>query len=225
MQDDVPKNKFPPKPTFPQKNKEAKPFQKDWVEKPRLDEETRRELRKKKLCFSCQEPWVLGHRCSGKDKVGKAHYIEVYSDSDNDEEDEGPRYKNRDTRHQVRRHHRLGLKVMLWHPCQDFLGTTHSESEESCKGHKVTMLIDSGASHNFIDASLVDRREILTEEFEGFTVIIPGGYQMECTRWIPKLKITMGNYTLTDDFFVVDVSNTNVVLRSSVAILHWELHY
>jgi hypothetical protein len=74
------------------------------------------------------------------------------------------------------------------------------------------MLIDSGASHNFINSSLVDRREILTEEFEGFIVIIPDGYQMECTRWIPNLKITMGNYTLTDDFFVVDVSDTNVVL-------------
>ena len=52
--------------------------------KPKLDEETWRELRRKKLCFSCQEPWVSGHRCSGK---GKAHYIEVYSDS-GDEEDE-----------------------------------------------------------------------------------------------------------------------------------------
>jgi hypothetical protein len=54
-----------------------------------LDEETKKELRKKKLCFSCQEPWVPRHRCSGKDKAGKAHYIEVYSDSDNDEEEEG----------------------------------------------------------------------------------------------------------------------------------------
>jgi len=43
-------------------------------------------------------------------------------------------------------------------------------------------------------------------------VIIPGGYKMDRTRWIPKLKITMGNYTLTDDFFVVDVPDTNVVL-------------
>ena len=80
------------------------------------------------------------------------------------------------------------------------------------QGHKVTVLIDSGASHNFIDASLVDMREIPTEEFEGFTVIIPRGYKMECTRWIPKLKITMGNYTLGDDLFVVDVPDTNVVL-------------
>ena len=52
--------------------------------KPRLDDETQRELRRKKICFSCQEPWVSSHRCSGK---GKAHYIEVYSDS-GDEEDE-----------------------------------------------------------------------------------------------------------------------------------------
>jgi hypothetical protein len=56
------------------------------------------------------------------------------------------------------------------------------------QGNKVTMLIDSGASHNFIDASLVDKQEISMEEFEGLTVIILGGYKMECTRWIPKLK-------------------------------------
>jgi hypothetical protein len=49
-----------------------------------MDEETRKEFRRKKLCFSCQEPWVSGYRCPGK---GKAHYIEVYSDS-GEEEDE-----------------------------------------------------------------------------------------------------------------------------------------
>ena len=36
------------------------------------------ELRRKKLCFSCQEPWALGHKCV----KGKAHYIEVFSESD-----------------------------------------------------------------------------------------------------------------------------------------------
>jgi hypothetical protein len=63
MQDAVPKSRFPPKSTFPQKIQESKPFEKEWVGKPRLDEETRREMRKKKLCFSFQEPWVLGHKC------------------------------------------------------------------------------------------------------------------------------------------------------------------
>jgi hypothetical protein len=35
---------------------------------------------------------------------------------------------------------------------------------------------------------------------------------MSCTKWIPKLTITMGNYSMTDDFFMVDVIDTNVVL-------------
>ena len=47
-----------------------------------LDEDTRKDLRRKKLCFTCQEPWVPGHRCVGKARV---HYIEVYSDSDEDD--------------------------------------------------------------------------------------------------------------------------------------------
>ena len=48
-----------------------------------MDDAARKNLRRKKLCFSCQEPWVLGHRCASK---AKAHYIEVFSDSGEDEE-------------------------------------------------------------------------------------------------------------------------------------------
>lgn len=59
---------------------------------------------------------------------------------------------------------------------------------------------------------MVKQRRVPTEELDGFVVAIPVGHQMECTRYIPKLQLTMGNYTVTGDFFVVDVSNTNVVL-------------
>ena len=48
-----------------------------------MDNDTRQDLRRKKLCFTCQEPWIPGHRCSGK---GKAYYIEAYSDSEEDED-------------------------------------------------------------------------------------------------------------------------------------------
>jgi hypothetical protein len=35
---------------------------------------------------------------------------------------------------------------------------------------------------------------------------------MSCTKCIPRLTITMGNYSMTDDFFVVDILDTIVVL-------------
>ena len=74
------------------------------------------------------------------------------------------------------------------------------------------MLIDGGATHNFIDHTLFERRGLPIEEFEGFTVVVVGVRRMECTRRIPKLYITLGNYNLIDDFFIVDVPDTNVVL-------------
>ena len=35
---------------------------------------------------------------------------------------------------------------------------------------------------------------------------------MDCTKWIPKLQVTIGNHTTTNNFYVVNVVDTNVVL-------------
>ena len=78
LQDAVPKVRLPPKTNSPIEDEERKPVQKEW-----MDNDTQQDLRRKKLCFTCQEPWVPGHRCSGK---GKAYYIEAYSDSGEDED-------------------------------------------------------------------------------------------------------------------------------------------
>jgi hypothetical protein len=83
MEDVVPKTKTFSKPFIPQKNKDKKPFQKEGTGKEKMDEATRNELRRKKLCFNCKDPWEPGHRCMGK---GKAHYIEVLSESEDEEE-------------------------------------------------------------------------------------------------------------------------------------------
>jgi hypothetical protein len=50
-----------------------------------LDDETRREIMRKKLCFNYKDPWVLGHKCIGK---GEIYYIEVVADIVDSEEEE-----------------------------------------------------------------------------------------------------------------------------------------
>jgi hypothetical protein len=40
---------------------------------------------RKKIYFSCKDPWVPGHRCMGK---GEIHYIKVAIDSVDSEEEE-----------------------------------------------------------------------------------------------------------------------------------------
>jgi hypothetical protein len=44
---------------------------------------------RKKIYFSCRDPWVLGHKCKGK---GEIYYIEVATnivDSEEEEQDSG----------------------------------------------------------------------------------------------------------------------------------------
>jgi hypothetical protein len=133
MEDAVPKNKFPSKPFLPQKNKDKKPFQKEWSRKEiewmrRLKEE----LRRKKLCFSCKEPWEPSHRCMGK---GKVHYIEVLSDSDGEEEAgraQGSEHSNSDDEQiqRMMRNHMWRLRVGLFPLYQVFLDFTLSGSME-----------------------------------------------------------------------------------------------
>ena len=60
----------------------------------------------------------------------------------------------------------------------------------------------------------MERINLPTETFDSFTVIIPGNKSMDYSKWIPKLQITIGNYTVTDSFYVVKVDDTNVVLGS-----------
>ena len=82
LQESVPKNRFPLKTNFPVRDKDKKPFQRDLPKKTWLDDDIRKDLRGKKLCFTCQEPWVPRHGCSGK---AEAHYIEVYSNSEGED--------------------------------------------------------------------------------------------------------------------------------------------
>jgi hypothetical protein len=70
----VPKAKPFTKPFVPQRDKDQKNPLREWKGKLKLDDDTRRELMRKKLCFSCRDPWVPGHRCMGK---GQIYYIEV----------------------------------------------------------------------------------------------------------------------------------------------------
>ena len=129
-----------------------------------MDDDTRKELRRKKLCFTCQEPWIPGHRCIGK---AKAHYIEVYSDSEDNEDDpeQGTTEELRATEEEspLQGESKGGAISTL-----SGVPTFHTLRVRGVRqGHRVGVLIDGGATHNFIDAAWVDRQSIHTKKFEG----------------------------------------------------------
>ena len=72
-------------------------------------------------------------------------------------------------------------------------------------------LVDIGDTHNFIDQKLVDRRGFQSEEIFGFGMKVEDNVILCCTRRIPKLSLQMGDYTLTNDFYVLLLEDYDVV--------------
>ena len=73
-------------------------------------------------------------------------------------------------------------------------------------------MIDGGATHKFIDASWVERKIFLTKAFEGFTIVMDGNHMIKCTLRITQLQVHLGNYTLVEKFYVVDVLDMSIIL-------------
>ena len=73
-------------------------------------------------------------------------------------------------------------------------------------------MLDNGATLNFINSSLVKRRGLQIEAHQGFDVKVARGTILSCTHLVPQLSISMGNHTVTDDFFVVDLDDMEVIL-------------
>ena len=80
------------------------------------------------------------------------------------------------------------------------------------QGQRVTVMLDSGATLNFINSSLVQQRNLPMEAHVGFQVKVAGGTFLPCTHLVPQLSITMANHTMTEDFFIVDLAEMEVIL-------------
>ena len=74
------------------------------------------------------------------------------------------------------------------------------------------VMLDSGATLNFINSSLVKRRGLPMETHVGFQVKVAGGTLLPYTHLVPQLSITMANHMATKDFFIVDLNDMEVIL-------------
>jgi hypothetical protein len=67
------------RPPMNQGGRDPRGFDKD---RGRMDDNTRKELRRKQLFFTCKEPWNPSHKCMVH---GQVHYIEVALDNEEEE--------------------------------------------------------------------------------------------------------------------------------------------
>ena len=79
------------------------------------------------------------------------------------------------------------------------------------RDHPITFL-DIGATHNFIDSRLIERRGIQIEQFEGLRVRVADGYILKCDRKITGLPLKINNFDFKEYFYVFNMGDTDLVL-------------
>jgi hypothetical protein len=146
---------------------------------------------------------------------GKSHYIEVISNDEDEDfghlqniEAKNPsQAKEEDASHDLTTNEKVTIASISGVPKFNTF-----RMRGVLQGQKVSVLIDGGASHNFIDSALLQRRHIPIVEFEGFRVEVAGGRTMPCDRYIPGMKLNLGRHDLAQDFYCMDLPNTNIIL-------------
>jgi hypothetical protein len=141
---------------------------------------------------------------------GKVHYIEVLSDSYEEEEAQQVQDNEHDRSVDEQPHEEVKSGAITTLPSVPRFHTFNIHGV--VQGNCVIVLIDGGATHNFIDSTLVGGRSIPKIDFEEFDEVVAGGHNMPCTQKIPRLCVALGNYTMIDDFYVVELSYTNIIL-------------
>ncbi|KAG6400050.1 hypothetical protein SASPL_141538 [Salvia splendens] len=174
----------------------------------RISSQELAELKAKGLCFRCRKPYSPGHECSLKqlrvmitegEKIDLQQY-EFYQPTgleemyeEHEESGEGdvelPLYSMAgiDTARTMRLHAKLGE-------------------------HTIIVLIDSGASHNFISRALVDRLQLQPDREERFGVLLGNGLRQEAEGACRKIEVTLAGCQFLLDCFVFPLGGVDMIL-------------
>ena len=89
-------------------------------------------------------------------------------------------------------------------------------------GKEVIVLIDCGATHNFIRTNLVEEFQLPLVTTNSYGVVIGTGVIVKGKRICRGVVLMMQGLTLVQDFLPSDLGSTNVVVTCS--LLFWALY-
>lgn len=80
------------------------------------------------------------------------------------------------------------------------------------KNKELTILIDGGSTHNFIQDRVVKYLGLHTSKSSKFNVMVGNGDKLQCTSSCTNVSVQLGNNQFHIDFYVLPISGADVVL-------------
>ncbi|KAE9586507.1 putative nucleotidyltransferase, Ribonuclease H [Lupinus albus] len=164
----------------------------------RLSSVEMREKREKGLCFRCDEPYFREHKCRNRQLK-----MLLLAEEDEDEEplvEEQAEVQNFNS-----------LQLSLY----SMTGLTSSRSWKigGMVGSKqVVVMIDCGASHNFISQELVKELQLQVEATKAYVVEIGDGHHIKCKGRCTQLTLCLPQFEVCQDFYLFALKGVDMVL-------------
>jgi hypothetical protein len=163
----------------------------------RLTGQEARERREKGLCFYCDERYVPGHRCS---RPQLFMMVDVQPNKDETDVDMDIELAEE------------AIPEISFHA---LAGTAHPQTFRvigKVGNKELTVLIDGGSTHNFIDQSVVTKLGLPVVRGRTFKVTVGNKEVIECTGRCLGLSLSLQGITIRANFFVLPVTACQAVL-------------
>ncbi|XP_042980015.1 uncharacterized protein LOC122310203 [Carya illinoinensis] len=170
----------------------------------RLSREEVQERIKRGLCFKCGDKWSKEHSC----KSGKVYVMieeEEHEESSSHEsepeevepsEEEGDAELSLNAMSGVQKP--TSMRVMAW------IGK-----------FEITLLVDSGSTHNFINANIVTKVGLKPSTIEPFEVKVANGDKLRCEGLVREVKMNVQGVRIVADLHVLSLVGLDVVLGNA----------
>ncbi|XP_010541181.1 PREDICTED: uncharacterized protein LOC104814705 [Tarenaya hassleriana] len=161
------------------------------------------EKRKKGLCFRCDEKFFVGHRCKQKElQVILAE--EITETGEELEEEQDNEAGNREDEGEFAE---LSLNSVV--------GLTSPKTLKirgSIEGQEVVVLIDSGATHNFISLKLMKKLKLRPEGNTQFGVSLGTGMKVKGKGICKAVHLQLQQIEVVEDFLPLELGSADLIL-------------
>ena len=166
----------------------------------RLTEKELQEKKSKGICFRCDDKWTMGHRCRRKE------LSVILIDDEEDGTDEGSTEPPLSPTEELTTEVSLNSVVGLSNPkTMKIRGTID--------GAEVIVMIDPGATHNFVALSVVQRLGLTVEDSGGFGVSLGNGETIKGRGICRGVNLALeGKLMLCEDFLPLELGTSDVIL-------------
>ncbi|KAF1883871.1 hypothetical protein Lal_00038364 [Lupinus albus] len=164
----------------------------------RLTSAEMKEKREKGLCFRCDEPFTRDHICKNKQLRTIILAEEEKAEKEGEAEEDMEIFNS--------------LQLSLY----SMKGLTSTKSwkiGETLEDKPAVIMIDCGASHNFISKDLVDSLQLRVEETKAYIVKMGNGHKVKCQGKCAQLRFYMQQLEVIPDFFLFGLRRVDLVLE------------